>query len=368
VDDRSVSHVYITKRKTPAGRRRYVVRYRWGGRAYKLVHLGSRRLEREARALRDWAAGELAAGRDPRASMQSAAAAASMSPGIVVVDIAWDRFISARLDTSEGTRKNYRKAKDRFSSLIGRRDVHELTVADIQTAVGALTEELEPNTIVKYVNTLRQVLDFADVEPNVARDRRVKLPRVVREEPEPPDAWAVLAMLSKLTKRWRLAFVTAEQTGMRVGEIASVCWRDVDVTGSRFRLRSRETKSRRAKWVPLPGWLMKEIAASCPMEDRLVDRRVFLRVDEDGLRNAMIRACRAAEIVVYSPHDLRHRRISLWHHQGVPTRVIQERVGHARASMTLDTYSHVMPLTEVSKRAFLAALRGNGEVSVRLRA
>jgi integrase len=95
---------------------------------------------------------------------------------------------------------------------------------------------------------------------------------------------------------------------------------------------------------------------------------VFQRVDEDGLRNAMIRACRQAGIVVYSPHDLRHRRISLWHHQGVPLRVIQERVGHARASMTLDTYSHVMPLAEVPKWAFLAALRSAGEVPVRSRA
>jgi integrase len=300
--------------------------------------------------------------------MRSVAAAASVPRAVLTLDAAWDRFVAARLDTSEGTRRNYRKAKDRFSSLIGARGVHELSVADVQTAVGALTEELEPNTIVKYVNTLRQVLDFAEVEPNVARDRRVKLPRVVRDEPEPPDADAVVAMLSKLTRRWLLAFVTTEQTGMRVGEIASLCWRDVDVAGSRFRLRSRETKSRRAKWVPLPAWLMKELAASCPLEDRLPDRRVFQRVDEDGLRNAMIRACRQAGIVVYSPHDLRHRRISLWHHQGVPLRVIQERVGHARASMTLDTYSHVMPLAEVPKWAFLAALRSAGEVPVRSRA
>ena len=33
------------------------------------------------------------------------------------------------------------------------------------------------------------------------------------------------------------------------------------------------------------------------------------------------------------------------------------RVGHARASMTLNTYSHVMPLDEVPGEKFLALLR-----------
>jgi integrase len=361
-----VSHVYITKRKTARGGRRYVVRYRWGGRGFTLFHLGSRQTERSARALRDWAAGELAAGRDPRASMRAAATKVTLH--VVTLDAAWDRFIEARLDTTDGTRGNYRKAKDRFSTVIGSRDVHGLTVADIQAAIGELAIGLEATTLSKYVNTLRQVLDFVEVEPNVARDRRVKLPRIVRDEPDPPDADSVLAMLSKLTKRWRLAFVTTEQTGMRVGEIASVSWRDVDVSGSRFRMRSRETKSRKAKWVPVPGWLMDELTASCPMEDRLPDRHVFQRVNEDGLRNAMIRACRTAGIVVYSPHDLRHRRITLWHHAGMAARTIGDRVGHTKPSMTLDVYSHVMPLSEIPADDLLAALRRPREVPVRSRA
>jgi hypothetical protein len=27
----------------------------------------------------------------------------------------------------------------------------------------------------------------------------------------------------------------------------------------------------------------------------------------------------------FHPHDLRHRRISLWHHQGIPARQLAER-------------------------------------------
>jgi integrase len=112
---------------------------------------------------------------------------------------------------------------------------------------------------------------------------------------------------------------------------------------------------------------MDEIAETCAPEDRLPERPLFPRVTEDGLRNAMLRACRLAEIPTYSPHDLRHRRITLWHHAGVATKVIQERVGHARAAITLDVYAHVMPLSEVPSSDLIAAIRRSGEVSVRSR-
>jgi len=41
-------------------------------------------------------------------------------------------------------------------------------------------------------------------------------------------------------------------------------------------------------------------------------------------------------------HDLRHRRLSIWHNAGVPLREVAARAGHARTSMTLDVYAHVL--------------------------
>jgi integrase len=40
----------------------------------------------------------------------------------------------------------------------------------------------------------------------------------------------------------------------------------------------------------------------------------------------------------------------------VPVKAISERVGHARASMTLDTYAHVMPLDEVPVEEYLTRI------------
>jgi hypothetical protein len=44
----------------------------------------------------------------------------------------------------------------------------------------------------------------------------------------------------------------------------------------------------------------------------------------------------------YSPHDLRHRYASLKLREGVPVTDLAAQLGHARKSITLDTYSHVL--------------------------
>jgi len=56
----------------------------------------------------------------------------------------------------------------------------------------------------------------------------------------------------------------------------------------------------------------------------------------------MERACKAAGIAHYHPHDLRHRYISLLVMAGVPWPLIGQIVGHRRASVTLDIYAHVL--------------------------
>jgi integrase len=61
----------------------------------------------------------------------------------------------------------------------------------------------------------------------------------------------------------------------------------------------------------------------------------------------MLRACLIAKVPHYSPRGLRRRRISIWHQSGVVARDLAERAGHAKASMSLDVYSHIMPTTEV---------------------
>jgi integrase len=45
-------------------------------------------------------------------------------------------------------------------------------------------------------------------------------------------------------------------------------------------------------------------------------------------------------------HDLRHTAASLLLVQGVQPRVVMETLGHSQISLTMNTYSHVMPVLQ----------------------
>jgi hypothetical protein len=90
---------------------------------------------------------------------------------------------------------------------------------------------------------------------------------------------------------------------------------------------------------------------------------VFLRESGLPIRQEDRERPVAAEVLAECLAGLRHRRITIWHQSGVPARELAERAGHARASMSLDVYSHVMPPDEVSAERSVSFLRGAGRTT-----
>jgi integrase len=345
----------ITTRTTPTGKKRFVVRYRLGGFGYPIVHGGSFKTRKEAKIRRDLIAGELAAARNPALALEQ------LGKPLAKVETLRQlarRYEASRIDYATETAKNLKSHLKRILERFGDREPETITWTECQELAAAWSETLKPASVRRYFRTLRQLLDFAGVDPNPARDKRVKLPTIVEEEPNPPTAKQFLAILDAIPPLWPLPLVTIEQTAMTVGETASLAWGDVDVAESRFRLKRRNVKgarSVRARWVQMPRWLMDVIEATCAFEDRTAERVVFHGFTADAAKNAMARACKAAGVPHFHPHDLRHRRISLWHHQGIPARQLAERAGHSRPSMSLDVYSHVLiDETEVTPAELLA--------------
>lgn len=325
-----MSPAWILKRPVSNGVR-YEVRFRLGGRGPQLYG-GRFKTRKEALARARWIEGELAAMRVP-----SIHALRDQPPGRSLAE--WGRmWADSRIDVGEATRDNYRKHMARWGK-IASLDPAAMTHADVSRWVATLTD-LKASSVKRYITTLRQVLDFAGVDPNPARDERVKLPRVAHVEVEPPSGAEVEAIIAHIRLRWRLPIRVLEATGMRVGELCALTWGDVDWSGERFRVRQGKTASAR-RWVQVPGALLADLADSTPPDDRAADRFVFPMTGQD-LRQAMRRACRSAGVPAYSPHDLRHRRVSVWHREGVPFREIAARVGHSRTSLTADQYTHVL--------------------------
>ena len=345
--------VTITTRRRKDGPR-YVVRYRLGGRAYPIVHAGAFKALKDAKRRRDLVAGEIAHGRNPADLFEAMAQVTAASR--VSLSTWGERFLGARIDIDVNTKKNYTSALRKIGETFGDRDPSTITAIEIAEWIAALAETRKAGTLGQYLNAFRQLLDHVGLDPNAARDPRVKLPKQVREEPTPPSAEHTEAIVEALGAKWKLLFVTIEQGALRLGEAVSLRWADVDAAGLRLRLPKSATKRDRARWVYLPQWLMQAIEETCPLEDRVPERRVFQGITEASAYQAMTRACRNAKVPHYHPHDLRHRRITIWHQSGVPARELAERAGHSRPSMSLDVYSHVMPPDEVTSERLLALI------------
>ena len=56
-------------------------------------------------------------------------------------------------------------------------------------------------------------------------------------------------------------------------------------------------------------------------------------------------------------HDLRHTHASLMLQQGVNPKTVEERIGYSSVTITLDTYSHLLPgIQEEAVSKFDAAM------------
>jgi integrase len=116
---------------------------------------------------------------------------------------------------------------------------------------------------------------------------------------------------------YRLPLLWLDWSGARLGSVDALTVADYDERDRRIRLRASTTKTRAALWVELPDALADAIEATLPpREDRDPAAPLFPGVSADRLGTAIGRACQAAGVPVFSPHDLRHRRIGLLHRPG----------------------------------------------------
>jgi integrase len=347
-----VASVWIRTRPTKGGKR-YRVEFRPGGREAAIRYGGSFTTMREARIRRDLIAGELAALRMPNLALL-----AGDRPKAPTLAEAAARWQASRVDVAAATSIQHRTALNRALPILGRRTIDAIAPADVADLVAQLAEAGKAReSIRKTVTALAMVFDHAGVSPNPARDRvTVRLPREEPEEPNPPTADQVETVYRLLPSRHRLPLLFLDSSGARVSAIDRTLVGDYDEPRRRVRLRAATTKTRRALWVELHPALAEALSARLgPREDRDPEARLFASSGADALRTSIAKARRAAGVPLWSPHDLRHRRISLLHLRGMPWARIGEQVGQRNLAVTANTYTHVlMDETELDYAAMLS--------------
>src|SRR6266545_4032287 len=325
-----MASAWIRRVTLPSGASRYRVAYRLGGRESSRRYGGSFERRADAEKRRQWVLGEMAQLRVPDIR---ALAATPQAPTIAEAAARWQE---SRVDVSENTRLQHRSAVRAMLPLIGSRRVDTVTPADVADVIAALhAKGRKRETIRKTLLALSMVLDFAGITPNPAKDKvHVRLPRAEREEITPPTSEHVLAVHDLLPSRYKLPLLVLDASGMRLGEFERLAWGDVDEPRARWRVSASASKTGKARWVRVPPPVLRAVLELVPRDDRVPERRVFQGFGGDRFRTAIARACTAAGVPAFSPHDLRHRRISLMHLRGVPWARIGELVGQRNLAVT----------------------------------
>ena len=139
-------------------------------------------------------------------------------------------------------------------------------------------------------------------------------------------------------------------------------------------LRFKEPKTARGRrLIDLPGVSIETLEAHRKMqlEQRLKlgpafeDGDLVFPLDDgspwppDRLSSAFAALVRRWKGPKLRFHDLRHTHASLLLKQGVHPKIVSERLGHASVSITLDTYSHLLPGLQASMmNDFDVSIRG----------
>jgi integrase len=160
--------------------------------------------------------------------------------------------------------------------------------------------------------------------------------------------------------RWYPLYMLAIYTGLRQGELLGIHREDIDLERGIIHVRHQVSairgqgltitepkteKARRPVTIPEsalevlkqhlqiidegPG-LIFTTSTGRPISPRNILRHFKLVINEIGLPDIRF-------------HDLRHTHATLLLAAGVHPKVVQERLGHSQISLTLDTYSHVIP-------------------------
>lgn len=201
-----------------------------------------------------------------------------------------------------------------------------------------------------------------------------KAPKVEKQKVKALTAEQANALLKFAREKGpivHMGILLALSTGMRRGEIFALRWEDVDlIAGTVTVSQSVTTAGGKVIWgkpktasslrkIPLPPDVTAELRKykkwqtehRLIMGDKweytgLVVANMYGRLNNpnnftiEHFKPLLKKANIPADVKF---HDLRHTHATLLLQQGVNIKVVAERLGHSKATMTMDVYSHVMP-------------------------
>ena len=259
---------------------------------------------------------------------------------------------------------------------LGRVRLIDLTPQHVQRVLNAKSAEgLSPRRV-DYIRAvlrraLGQAMRWGIVTRNVAT--LVEPPKARKKRVQPFSPEEARQFLDAIRgDRLEALYAVALAIGLRQGEALGLGWDDLDLDSGTITVRHAlqringkltlvEPKTDRShRMVPIPASLIHRLvehrdrqsverdrAANLWHEGGFVFTTVLGRpLDGSSVTHRFQKLVAAAGLRHQRFHDLRHACASLLLAQGVPARVVMEILGHSTVTLTLNTYSHVLPRTQ----------------------
>jgi integrase len=276
-----------------------------------------------------------------------------------------------RAETAPATFRRYRDAVQSFLTYLGARaarGLDEITRADVTGFRDAMLKRLSPATTNGYVKLIRRLFRTARQDGFLMVDPAEAV-RAVRGRGEPTRRPFTLdelrGVLEVADEEWRNIIRCGFFTALRLGDIATLQWSQVDFDRGEIRLRTAKTGRRIV--IPISTALRRHLLQYAGNPRRLsgaVHPHAFAVVSEqDGRTGTLSNQFRALLVAagLRAPephrsrgigrsnrrtaseltfHSLRHTHVSLLKDAGIPDAVTMALVGHESAAMS-HRYTHV---------------------------
>ena len=257
---------------------------------------------------------------------------------------------------------------------LGHLKLSQLKPARIQSFYMTLADDgLSQYSVINTHRVLRKALDQAHRWGMILRSPvdLVDAPRAQKQEMQTLSAEQVGELLSSAAEDHLVGiYALAVSTGMRLGELLGLRWSDIDRPGRRLFVR------RSLQRVPREGLQFAEpktkksrrtVALSQLALDALYEHRqrqvkdrlkfpgewehpdlVFTTewgkpIDPGSVSKRFKKALQLAGLPSVRFHDLRHTAATLLLQADTHPKIVSEMLGHSTITLTLDTYSHVIP-------------------------
>ena len=251
---------------------------------------------------------------------------------------------------------------------------YKISKIDHKLYLGWKEEILKKNFSYKYnsslhgamVSILNYAINFYDLEKNIASkvgnfSKKEYLPKV--------DFWTYDEFIQYISviddNLYSTLYKTLYYTGMRLGECLALNWNDIrnnyiDVNKT---ISKEQTNGRYNITTPKTKKSNRKILLDIETTKILNELKNFYRLQIGFAETWFVFGgykplspttvgrkkddyCLKANVKKIRIHDLRHSHATLLLSQGVPITVISKRLGHADMTMTLNTYSHLIPEDE----------------------